>query len=603
MLGIKNLAEDSSGFQAITREPEFRDRQDVMRILTFGDYVTAIVAKRQCSVGVYNQITGITTEGSNWQVPFVKCDSRRCEENEEDAYKYCVYPILALAPSNVGDIGGNITAYEFKEYVETRYPQLTDPELTHFNGYDFIQVFPSNAAINEYVKHPDYGNAGREQIGLAIIFDGNDEMDFRYSLRVNSTNFNAPENEGRPATLTTPSTKRTFSRYAREDDACTPEGGTPEQGPMENSCTGQYIYNGFLTTQRLVHDFVMHKTNSTEFVSEHGVGYVPFPTQRYTEEGFYGILAEYMPILMTLGLLYPVSAMISYIVQEKELRQKELMKMMSVADLEIGWSWFLSFFSVHFFTATFVALITGSLFANSDTGLLFFFWQLCFLAFVIFSMFLATLFSKTTRAVLVGLLGVFVGFILPLLVDVETGSSGLISLVSLHPITAMSYGLQEIGRLEDAGVGLTSDTVDTTDAPSGYTFNGTFGGLISSSIFWGFLTWYFNRVIPPAYGQAMPIWFPFTRSYWCPGSVQPDQSDSNGNGFEDDTVPLEPVPELLKQQSGKTNIEIKHLRKAFNEKVAVDDLNLDMYSGQITALLGHNGGKLRLVEYIITVLF
>lgn len=50
---------------------------------------------------------------------------------------------------------------------------------------------------------------------------------------------------------------------------------------------------------------------------------------------------------------------------------------------------------------------------------------------------------------------------------------------------------------------------------------------------------------------------------------------------------------LLKQVDDKTCVEIKDLVKEYNtntgKKVAVDGLNLNMYSGQITALLGHNG--------------
>jgi ABC-type glutathione transport system ATPase component len=57
---------------------------------------------------------------------------------------------------------------------------------------------------------------------------------------------------------------------------------------------------------------------------------------------------------------------------------------------------------------------------------------------------------------------------------------------------------------------------------------------------------------------------------------------------------IEPVSATLAQQikDGKCVI-IRNLCKSFNTntgiKHAVDDLNLTMYSGQITALLGHNG--------------
>ena len=116
-------------------------------------------------------------------------------------------------------------------------------------------------------------------------------------------------------------------------------------------------------------------------------------------------------------------------------------------------------------------------------------------------------------------------------------------------------------------------------------------------IFWGILSWYLNRVIPPAYGQAMPAHFPFTSSYWCPGSARAQQESDNAPQEDAgvDDIPLEPVPDNLRRQAEQgQSIEIRNLRRTFGDNIAVDGLNLSMYSGSITALLGHNGaGTLR----------
>jgi ABC-type transporter Mla maintaining outer membrane lipid asymmetry ATPase subunit MlaF len=53
---------------------------------------------------------------------------------------------------------------------------------------------------------------------------------------------------------------------------------------------------------------------------------------------------------------------------------------------------------------------------------------------------------------------------------------------------------------------------------------------------------------------------------------------------------MEPVSDALKRQANEgKSIEIHRLMKQFGEKTAVEDLTLSMYSGQVTALLGHNG--------------
>lgn len=62
------------------------------------------------------------------------------------------------------------------------------------------------------------------------------------------------------------------------------------------------------------------------------------------------------------------------------------------------------------------------------------------------------------------------GVFLTLAVDYQDGSAITISVLSLHPVTAFSYGLIEIGRLEDQRVGVTPETMHETDSFSGYTF-------------------------------------------------------------------------------------------------------------------------------------
>lgn len=298
----------------------------------------------------------------------------------------------------------------------------------------------------------------------------------------------------------------------------------------------------------------------------------------------------FAPLLIVLGLLYPVAAILRYITLEKELRQKELMLMMSVTESDIGWSWFLSFFFFHLITATVTALISTRLYEKSSGSLLWIYWEFTFISIITFAMFISAFFTQATRATLVGMLIFFVGYFLTLIVDVQTGSANTIALISLHPVAAFSYGLQEIGRLEDLGIGLTSSTFNETDAPSGYTFSDTIGSFITDCIIWGILAWYCNRVVPSGFGAPLPWYFPFTASYWCPGSTKGKLSEEEGElTYDQDVVVEEPSNTLKDQMKQGRGIQIRNLRKTFGEKTAVDGLSMEIFSNQITALLGHNG--------------
>lgn len=89
--------------------------------------------------------------------------------------------------------------------------------------------------------------------------------------------------------------------------------------------------------------------------------------------------------------------MISYICREKELRQKELMKMMSVTESDIGWSWFVSYLVVYLVVATLCAMVSTQLYTNSAPLLLWIFWVFTFVALIVFSMVISSISAKTTR--------------------------------------------------------------------------------------------------------------------------------------------------------------------------------------------------------------
>lgn len=205
--------------------------------------------------------------------------------------KYCEFAIVALSGT---DDGGRERAALMKDYILDRYPVLTDNTSIPV-PFELIQIFDGPLAMDQYVKSADYGKFGVPKIAMGIVFEGNDPNNYVYHLRQNSTNFNNPTAEARPAVATTPDTSIKFASFAKNDnEPCVPLDGSAEQGERGNSCTGQYAYNGVLTFQRLVGDFILDQTGAADLgyrMSRSGVQYVPFPTREYEEEGFYGAIA------------------------------------------------------------------------------------------------------------------------------------------------------------------------------------------------------------------------------------------------------------------------------------------------------------------------
>ena len=95
---------------------------------------------------------------------------------------------------------------------------------------------------------------------------------------------------------------------------------------------------------------------------------------------------------------------------------------------------------------------------------------------------------------------------------------------------------------------------------------------VATTVLTVIFVWWLSNVRQGQYGMAKPMCFCFNPKYMCP--KRPYASDGS----------------LRDTASGNAVLSIQHLRKVFPDgKVAVDDLCLDSYAGEIFALLGHNG--------------
>ena len=166
-------------------------------------------------------------------------------------------------------------------------------------------------------------------------------------------------------------------------------------------------------------------------------------------------------------------------------------------------------------------------------------------------------------------------------------------------------------RYEDANIGVNANTWNVSQTYP-VTFQDCLTMMFVDAIWMGVLSWYVAKIWPSEFGTHEPFYFMCLPSYWksCFGIRGESRfADARHVGQESTElvtkdVNVEAVTENLERQvADGVCVDIIDLYKEFDitggKKVAVDGLNLTMYSGQITALLGHNGaGKVMMVMMI-----
>ncbi|KFQ33354.1 ATP-binding cassette sub-family A member 5, partial [Mesitornis unicolor] len=177
--------------------------------------------------------------------------------------------------------------------------------------------------------------------------------------------------------------------------------------------------------------------------------------------------------------------------------------------------------------------------------------------------------------VIFGLLGFFTMF-----ENLPPSSECIFNLFSPFALTA---GISKMIKLEKYGPAFT---------PELYPFFKLYLILTLDSVLYLLLAIYFDKVLPGKYGAPYPPTFFLRPSYWFkPRSgyvgVRAGSESSHDPPFSNN---IEPMPPGF---DGKEAIRLNSIKKTYQKKgkrtEALRGLSLNIYEGQITALLGHSG--------------
>uniref|UniRef100_A0A8C6DPH6 ATP binding cassette subfamily A member 3 n=1 Tax=Moschus moschiferus TaxID=68415 RepID=A0A8C6DPH6_MOSMO len=337
----------------------------------------------------------------------------------------------------------------------------------------------------------------------------------------------------------------------------------PNPGPREPTSPdgGEpgYIREGFLAVQHAVDRAIMHyhaNASAHQLFEKLTVIAKRFPYPPFISDPFLVAIQYQLPLLLMLSFTYTSLSIIRAIVQEKEKKLKEYMRMMGLSSWLLWTAWFLLFFllllvAISFMTLLFCVKVKKdvAVLAHSDPVLVLVFLACFAVSSISFSFMVSTFFSKGT-------------------------------------------GIQW------------RDLLSPVNVDDDFTFGQVLGMLLLDSVLYGLVTWYVEAVLPGQFGVPQPWYFFILPSYWCgrPRTALGKEEEDDDPEKVLRTEYFEAEPEDL-----VAGIKIKHVSKVFRVgnkgKVAVRDLNLNLYEGQITVLLGHNGAGKTTTLSMLTGLF
>jgi hypothetical protein len=551
--------------------------------------------------------------------------------------------ILAIAPSSSSDSSLTSTAGDLLVYLQNYCKDeggYYDNSIIYFNSENNLNDYMTSESYDD-----DYYGSGKVAFAIVLNSANIQASQWDYSIRVNYT---GPFDQDDPTVAclygggscpfrySIPTTKfYTFDLLK----------------PQQSDSYYGYSYTGFLTLQQVVDQYILKFVNGhskTRIMESIGL----MPTESFESDDFQYVIASTLGIFYMLSFLYPVSRIIRGLVLEKEFRIKEGMKMMGLTDMIYNSSWAITTVLQMTVVSILITLVSSTtVFAYSNKFFVFLYFEVFSLAVINMCFLLATMFSRSKTASLLGPMIFFAAFFPYYAVnDPQFDESSKAAACLLAP-ACFALGANVFADYEGGLVGVQANNVN--QETSNFTYNLCIGMLFFDVVWYGVLAWYLDKVFPSEFGTSLPFYFPFLPSYWCGSSSGGDGKGRKYRGnpllgwiyrlfgwnsyhrlsisrevgendaFDNEADLLEDLEaigndpkksqyfenvssELRQQIHEEKCVSIRKLRKVFknpaggSDRIAVEGLNLDLFQNQVTVLLGHNGaGKTTTISMLV----
>lgn len=375
-------------------------------------------------------------------------------------------------------------------------------------------------------------------------------------------------------------------------------------GPMNSGHL--YIKSGFIALQLALDNAFIKNSNISNTninISDYNLKIQSYPYSKYLDSSnsTNGEFSVLFSLFTVLSFLLMCLFTIKRIVEEKNSGIKELMKMMGLKSWMIWTGWIIHNFLLYIISITVIIYITcikiitdEELLLNYTNPLIFWIFLILYMITGTFFCFaISSFFNNSIFALIAGVLIWCFSYILPTNLLESVSTIYVQILCMLLPNFALSKAYETIVLLESRRKGLQISTLFTRgNEDNDFSVGFVLFMFLIECFLYGFIAWYMNSVMPGKYGVAKSINFLFKRF------------KTNTINYKSATIemPHENNSKFFEKPPNKyeVGISVQNLHKQFGTLYAVNGVNLDLYKGQITVLLGHNGAGKTTTMSIIT---
>ena len=496
-------------------------------------------------------------------------------------------------------------------------------ELIELNRtYNYV-FFESKEKLNEYITSEDYGKPNKPTICFGIYFNKNGNKDYSASLHY-FNDFISHGIEDVPNNLKEPNEEM-------------------QQGPNMNDIL-KYSNNGYIQIMNIIANYILKEECGEESYINYGFAVQKYDSYKYNE--FSSFAGVYFTFFIILSYLCPLILYVLKMVEEKESRSKEVMKIMGMGEGTYFLSYFVEFFIINIIYAFVVGLIANLMFYQIPYIYIVLYLWLFGLNIFALAFFCQSFMDTTRLALIVSCLIYCLMLFVSAAVYEDQIKKIYKTIASLLPPVNLLLGAFTFGQFE--GMFFKFHSKDIKENYLNYSISTCYIMFTADFFIYLFLGYYLQNVIPHQYGVAKPWYFIFLPSFWCDdclsikakekelsfennnqkckhkdkNSNKSIQSIEIGNGINDvelqiknsenisnnssifDDNPNEGIDDFqnedLYRDKDRNNdvFMLRNITKVYGDgKIACNKISFNLFRNEIFALLGRNGaGKTSLIN-------